>query len=145
MKDDIFRLCDQVRETAYAIHEYLGHGHLEKVYENALAHRLAKAGIRATAQAPLQIKDEDGFLLGDYVADLIVENRLIVEVKAAKDLCQEHYAQVLGYLRGTGLEHGLLVNFGSYKFQIKKVILQTALSPAKVQKPLRSLRSFAAE
>ena len=66
----INELCDIVRQTAFAIHVYHGHGHLEKVYENALAHRLAKAGLNVVPQAPLQVLDEDGTPLGDYFADL---------------------------------------------------------------------------
>lgn len=115
-------LCDQVRETAYAIHLYLGHGHLEKVYENALVHRLRKQGLDVKQQHPVQVKDEDGTVLGDFFADLLVENILIIELKAAKALADEHVAQLLGYLKSTGFEHGLLINFGSYKFQIKKYI-----------------------
>jgi len=118
----IFDLCSIIRETAYAIHVYLGHGHLEKVYENALAHRLQKIGLRVKQQHPVTVYDEDGAVLGDFIADLLVENVLIVELKAAKTLADEHIAQLLGYLKSTRLTHGLLINFGSYKFQIKKYI-----------------------
>jgi GxxExxY protein len=118
----IFELCGMVRETAYAIHVYHGHGHLEKVYENALAHRLRKLGLDVKQQHPIEVQDEDGAILGVFNADILVENILVVELKAAKALTDEHVAQLLGYLKSTGLEHGLLVNFGSYKFQIKKYI-----------------------
>ncbi len=64
--------------------------------------------------------DEDGTSIGDYYVDLLVENRLIIEVKTARTLAPEHEAQILGYLKSTRLEHGLLVNFGSYKFEIRK-------------------------
>ena len=117
---DIKALCDQVRQISYDIHEYHGHGHLEKVYENALAHRLRKAGLRAEQQQPIKVYDEDGTLIGDYFADLLVENELVVELKTAKTLAPEHEAQVLGYLKSSRLEHGLLINFGSYKFEIRK-------------------------
>ena len=120
MSKDIAQLCDQVRETAYAIHLFHGHGHLEKVYENALAHRLRKAGLDVKQQQPIQVFDEDGTLIGDYVADLLVENLVIVELKTARTLAPEHEAQILGYLKSARLEHGLLINFGSYKFQIRK-------------------------
>ncbi len=118
------KLCDRVRETAYAIHRYHGHGHLEKVYENALAHRLRKAGMKVEQQYPLPVHDEDGTLLGDYYADLLVEERLVVELKACRALADEHVAQLLGYLRSADREHGLLVNFGSWRFQIKKYALR---------------------
>ncbi len=123
MDEKTKQLCDQVRETAYAIHEYHGTGHLEKVYENALVHRLKKAGLKVEQQKPIKVYDEDGTEIGDYYADLIVEGVLIVELKACKTFTEEHTAQIIGYLRSSNIEHGLLINFGSYKFKIKKFIL----------------------
>ena len=119
---DINELSDFVRQTAYDIHVYHGHGHLEKVYENALAHRLRKAGLVVQQQHPIRVFDEDGTLIGDYLADLIIEGRLIIELKTAKTLAPEHEAQLLGYLKSARIEHGLLVNFGSYKFQLSKFV-----------------------
>ena len=119
---DIQQLCDQIRQTAYAIHCYHGHGHLEKVYENALAHRLRKAGLDVRQQQPLKVYDEDGMLIGDYYADLLVEGCLLIELKAVRALAPEHEAQTLGYLKASRLQHGLLINFGSYKFAIRKFI-----------------------
>jgi GxxExxY protein len=115
-------LCDLVRQTAYDIHIYHGHGHLEKVYENALAHRLRKKGLDVKQQFPIKVYDEDSTLIGVYLADLLVEGALIVELKTAKALASEHEAQILGYLKSTRLEHGLLINFGSYKFEIRKFV-----------------------
>ena len=120
MNNDIKALCDQVRQTAYDIHVYHAHGHLEKVYENALAHRLRKAGLSVAQQHPIKVYDEDGTVIGDYFADLLVDGRLIIELKTAKTLAPEHEAQILGYLKSSRLEHGLLINFGSYKFEIRK-------------------------
>ena len=120
--DDMKALCDRVRGVSYDIHVYHGHGHLEKVYENALAHRLRKAGLDAKQQHPIKVYDEDGTVIGDYLADILVENGLIVELKAVKSLAPEHEAQILGYLKSARLEHGLLINFGSYRFQIRKFI-----------------------
>ena len=117
---DIMQLCDAVRETSYAIHLYHGHGHLEKVYENTLSHRLRKLGLDVKQQHPLIVRDEDGTVVGEYLADLFVDGRIIVELKAAKAIADEHTAQLLGYLKSARIEHGLLINFGSYKFQIKK-------------------------
>ena len=119
---DIKALCDQVRQTAYDIHFYHGHGHLEKAYENALAHRLRKAGLDVKQQFPLTVYDEDGTMIGDYFSDLLVEDMLVVELKTAKALALEHEAQVLGYLKSARLEHGLLINFGSPKFEIRKFV-----------------------
>jgi GxxExxY protein len=119
---DMKALCDRVRQTAYDIHVYHGHGHLEKVYENALAHRLRKAGLDARQQHPIRVYDEDGTVVGEYLADLLIEGELIVELKTAKAIAPEHEAQILGYLKSARKEHGLLINFGSYRFEIKKYV-----------------------
>ena len=113
-------VCDRIRQIAFDIHVYHGHGHLEKVYKNALAHRLRKAGIKAEQQCPIQVFDEDGMLIGEYFADLLVDGEIVVELKAAKTIAPEHEAQILGYLTSARKRHGLLVNFGSYKFEIRK-------------------------
>lgn len=120
---DIKQLCDVIRETSFEIHCYLRHGHLEKIYENALVHRLKKRNIKVEQQYPLSVYDEDGTSLGDFCADLFVDDRLIVELKACKTLASEHIAQLLGYLRASRIEHGLLINFGAPKLQINKYVL----------------------
>ena len=122
--DEVLKLCDVIRQTSYDIHKYLKSGHLEKVYENALAHRLRKLGIEVKQQHDLAVFDEDGALLGKMTADLFVENVLIIEVKACKTLIQENIAQIFGYLRASRVEHGLLINFGSPILEIKKYILR---------------------
>ena len=127
---EIMKLTAIVRETAFAIHCYHKHGHLEKIYENALAHRLRKDGWVVHQQHPLKVFEEDGTLIGEYYADLFIDSRLIVEVKAVKALADEHVAQVLGYLRSSRIEHGLLMNFGAPKFEIRKYAL-TPLGNAK--------------
>jgi GxxExxY protein len=121
--DRIFQLCDRIRETSFALHRYLRHGHLEKIYENGLRHRLRKAGLTVEPQHPLTVYDEDGTVLGDYAVDLFVENVLFVEIKACSTLVDAHVAQLLGYLRACLIEHGLLINFGAPKLQIKKYVL----------------------
>ena len=123
----INELCEFVRETAYAIHLYHGHGHLEKVYENALAHRLRKAGLNVRQQDRITVFDEDGTTIGEYFADLFIEETLVAELKACRALVNEHTAQILGYLRSSQREHGLLMNFGSYKFQIRKYVMSLEL------------------
>ena len=120
---DILKTCDEIREVAYAIHCFFGHGHLEKVYENAMVNRLSKAGFNVKQQVPITVNDEDGTVVGEYVADLLVDDELIIELKAVDAVCEAHTAQILGYLRATGLKHGLLTNFGASRFQIKKYIL----------------------
>ena len=121
----IKELCDNVRETSLAIHRCHQNGHLEKIYENALVDQLSKVGLQIEQQKPLNVLDKDGTLLGEYYADLSVENSLIIEVKACKTLVDDHTAQLLGYLRSSRTEHGLLINFGSPKLQIKKYLLST--------------------
>jgi GxxExxY protein len=138
----INELCDIVRQTAYQIHLYHGHGHLEKIYENALAHRLRKLGLDVQQQHPLKVYDEDGTLLGEYYADLLVDGRLIVELKAVREIADEHVAQILGYLKSARQEHGLLINFGSHKFQIKKYILNDQ-GPRSTLRGLANLLAFA--
>jgi GxxExxY protein len=128
--NDIMDLCNIVRQTAYDIHVYHGHGHLEKVYENALANRLRKLGFDVKQQHPLTVRDEDGTIIGEYLADLLINNQLIVELKAAKSCADEHVAQLLGYLKSARIEHGLLINFGSYRFYIKKYALSDRTSSA---------------
>ena len=120
---DIFALCDVIRETSFDIHRYLRHGHREQIYENALVHRLRKQGIRVEQQPPIQVFDEDGTLLGDLKADLLIDSRLICEIKGVRAIIDEHIAQLLGYLRASRLEHGLIINFGAPKLKVKKLIL----------------------
>ena len=122
-KTDIFALCDVVRETSFQIHSYLRHGHREQIYENALVHRLRKQGIRVEQQPEILVYDEDGTVIGHLKADLLIESRLICEIKGARNIVDEHLAQLLGYLRASRLEHGLLINFGGPRLQIKKLIL----------------------
>jgi GxxExxY protein len=116
-------LCDMIRQTSFDILKYLHHGHLEKVYENALVRRLTKMELKVEHQYPLQVKDQDGTVIGEYIADLFIEDILIIKIKACKTIADEHIAQILGYLRASNIEHGLLINFGSSKFQFKKYIL----------------------
>lgn len=127
VKDRVFALCDDVRERAYALHQYLRHGHVEKVYENGLTNRLRRAGVVVEQQYPLQVLDEDDTLLGQFYADLLVENELVVELKACRTITSEHVAQLLGYLRGCRREHGLLINFGAPKLEIKKYVLSDSV------------------
>jgi len=101
---------------------------MEKVYENALVHRLRKRGLKVEQQCPLRVYDEDGTVLGEYFADLMVEEMLIVEAKAAKAVAVEHVAQLLGYLRASRVEHGLLVNFGAPVFFIKKYVVSDTMA-----------------
>ena len=120
---EVFTLSDLVRETSFEIHKYFRSGFTEKVYENALAHRLRKQGIRADQQRAVRVFDEDGTLLGLLKTDILIEEKLICEIKSVSTLVDAHTAQLLGYLRATGMQHGLLINFGGPKLQIRKLIL----------------------
>ena len=120
---DIFTLCDIIRETSLDIYRYLRSGHREQIYENALPHRLRKKGITLEQQQEVKVFDEDGTCLGHLKADLLIENRLICEIKGCRALVDEHVAQLLGYLRASRIEHGLLINFGGPRLEIKKYIL----------------------
>ena len=119
-EEDVRRISSIVRETAYALHVYLGTGYIEKVYENGLKHRLEKKGLKVAQQVPIDVFDEDGEKIGFYEADLLVEGKVIVELKSAKTLVPAHEAQLVNYLKATRINDGLLINFGSEKFEIVK-------------------------
>jgi GxxExxY protein len=119
----INELCDLVRETSFAIHKYHRNGHLEKIYENALVHRLSKLGLKVLQQHPLTVYDEDGTVLGEFYADLFIEGVLIVELKAVRSITEEHVAQLLGYLTSGRIQTGLLINFGAPKLYVKKYLM----------------------
>ena len=119
----ILKLTDVIRQTSFEIHRYLRSGFTEKIYENALAYRLRKQGIRAEQQECVRVFDEDGTLLGLLRTDILIERLLICEIKSCSALVDAHTAQLLGYLRATGLQHGLLINFGGSKLEIRKFIL----------------------
>jgi len=142
---NIMELADVVRQTGFDIHCYHKNGHLEKVYENALVHRLRKAGLEVKQQHPLKVYDEDGTMIGDYHADLLVDNRLVIELKAAKALAEELVAQVLGYLRASRIEHGILMNFGAKKFEIRKYVLSQSEEPGYAGRVLSFLLPFFAK
>ena len=119
---DVMKLTNIVRETSFAIHKYHRNGHLEKIYENALVHRLRKQGLNVEQQYPLRVFDEDGTTLGEYFADIYLEDILIIELKACESLSNEHKAQLFGYLKSSRKEHGILINFGAPKLEIRKYI-----------------------
>jgi len=120
---DILTLCNIVRQTSFDIHRFLRNGHREQIDENALAHRLKKRGITVEQQQEVRVFDEDGTCLGHLRTDLLIENRLICEIKGVRALVDEHTAQLLGYLRAARMEHGLLINFGAARLQIRKYVL----------------------
>ncbi len=102
-----------------AVHRALGPGFLEAVYERALIHELRKAELRVESQRSMEVV-YDGIVIGTFAADLIVENCVIVENKAVAALLPAHEAQLVHYLTATGLDVGLLLNFGSASLQVKR-------------------------
>jgi GxxExxY protein len=105
---------------AYRVANTLGCGFLEKVCANALAHEIRKAGLLAQQQCQIEVL-YDGMIVGEYVADLLVEKSVLVELKAAKTLEKIHLAQCLNYLKGSNLRICLLINFGTPKVQVKRI------------------------
>lgn len=104
-------LTERIIGAFYEVYNNLGYGFLEKVYENSLVLELRKLGLNVVAQVPISVSYK-GVLVGEYVADVLVEDKVIVEIKAVRVLLSEHEAQLLNYLKASKLEIGLLVNFG---------------------------------
>ena len=124
--DDRRELLDLITEKiigcCYAVISVLGSGFLEKVYENALAHEIRETGLRVSQQHPIKVC-YDGVEVGDYVGDLVIEDQVIVELKAVKALDTIHRAQCLNYLKATGYNVCLLINFGAPKLEVKRIVL----------------------
>jgi len=109
-----YRHSDITREiiaAAYRVHKELGHGFLEKVYKNALAIELGQSGLNCAVEVPLKVSYR-GQLVGEYCADIIVDNKIIIEAKAVSKLDSAHEVQLVNYLKATGKQIGLLINFG---------------------------------
>jgi len=119
--DQINSITEKIIGCTFQVSNKLGVGFLEKVYENALNHELKKAGLKVEKQVPLKVH-YDGVLVGDYAADLLVENCVLVELKTVSNLENNHLAQCLNYLKATGLKICLLINFETIKVQIKRII-----------------------
>ncbi|MBL7196272.1 MAG: GxxExxY protein [Desulfobacterales bacterium] len=114
-------LTSKIIECAYKVHNNLGFGFLENVYQNALLLELKKSGLRAEKEKRIQVY-YDSQLVGDYMADIVVEEKVILELKSVKDLHTAHETQLVNYLKATGLEIGLLINFGE-SVKVKRKIL----------------------
>ena len=115
-------LTEKILGAAFKVQNTLGCGFLEKVYENALVVELSREALRLQQQKSLQVKYE-GAIVGEYLADLVVENRVIVECKAVGQLDPVHEAQLLNYLKATGIRVGLLLNFGRPKMQYRRFVV----------------------
>jgi GxxExxY protein len=115
-------ITEKIIGCAYAVANQLGSGFLEKVYENALAIELLKVGMHTEQQKAIKVY-YDGRAVGDFYADLLVEQKIIVELKAQKHLEESHTAQCMNYLKATGLNICLLINFGKPRIEIKRFVL----------------------
>jgi GxxExxY protein len=104
-------ITELIIKAFYNVYNSLGYGFLEKVYENAMMIELRKLGLNVQRQVPIKVFYEEQ-LVGEYFADIIVEENIIVELKAAENLCEAHEFQLINYLKATELEIGLLLNFG---------------------------------
>ncbi|MDH3314166.1 MAG: GxxExxY protein [Betaproteobacteria bacterium] len=121
-QSEINRITERIITCVYRVSNTLGSGFLEKVYENALAIELRKGGLKVEQQHPIRVL-YNGQSVGDFAADLLVEDRVIVELKSARILDDVHSAQCLHYLKATGLRICLLVNFGRPRVEVKRLIL----------------------
>lgn len=116
------QISERILGCAFAVSNGLGSGFLEKVYENALAHELRKAGLSVVQQHAIAAR-YDGVVVGEYVADLLVESVVLVELKHARVIDDVHLAQCLNYLKATGLRLCLLLNFGKPRAEIRRISL----------------------
>jgi len=115
-------LTEKIIGCAMKVSNTLGTGFLEKVYENALVVELARTGLAVEQQKAIKVSYE-GVIVGDFGADIIVNGSVILELKAAKMIDEMHQAQLLNYLRATGLKVGLILNFGTPRLGIKRMVL----------------------
>ena len=119
---DLNELTYSINGAVFEVNRILGPGFLEKVYENALLMELKARGIKAAAQYPIKVNYKDQ-IVGEYFADLLVEDQVIIELKTVDKIEKIHEAQLLNYLKASGIKVGLLVNFKSKKAEIKRMVL----------------------
>ncbi len=119
--DMLNALSERIIGCAFTVANGLGSGFLEKVYENALAHELRKAGLTVAQQQGVSVIYDD-VIVGEYAADLLVEAAVIVELKAVRALDDVHQAQCMNYLRATGMQLCLLLNFGRPRVEIRRIV-----------------------
>lgn len=117
-------VTEQIIKAFYHVYNEMGHGFLEKVYENAMVIQLQKQGLVVRQQAPIKVYFDER-IVGVYFADLLVDSKVIVEIKVAEALCEDHEAQLLHYLKATDIDVGLLLNFGP-RPQVKRKIFEKA-------------------
>jgi GxxExxY protein len=117
-------VTDKILQAFFKVHSVLGYGFSEKVYQNALAIELARLGLQAEQQKQIEVH-YDGYVVGEYFADMVINGCVIIELKAVRQLLDEHEAQLLNYLKATTIEVGLLLNFGP-KAEFKRKVYDNA-------------------
>ena len=131
-------LTYEIIGAAMEVHRVLGPGFLESVYQRAMEAEMQQRGIPFESQKRLSLAYK-GEALGDHVLDLVVDKRVVVELKAAKDLTDQHQAQAISYLKASGLQIGLLINFAKASLEHKRILLKDALLPPNPFNPLNPL------
>ncbi len=119
--DEINKITEKIIGCAYKVSNTLGVGFLEKVYENAFALEMRKAGLEVKQQIPIQVY-YDGIVVGDYFSDLLVEDCILIELKTVQALDDIHMVQCMNYLKATGLTISLLFNFASKRLEFKRIV-----------------------
>lgn len=119
--EEINQITEKIIGCAYKVSNTLGNGFLEKVYENAFTHELNKSGLHLQQQTPIHVT-YDGVIVGDYIADLLVEDCVLVEIKTVSKIDDSHMAQCMNYLKATGLNICLLFNFANRRLEIKRIV-----------------------
>jgi GxxExxY protein len=117
---EVNRITERIIGCAFTVSNGLGSGFVEKVYENALAHELRKTGLEVTQQYPIKVY-YDGIVVGEFFADLLVQRKVLVELKSIKTLTEKEHTQCLNYIKATKLPLCLLINFGNPKVEIKRI------------------------
>jgi GxxExxY protein len=120
-REELNNISEKVIGAAFEVSNEVGSGFLEKVYENALEKEISRRGLQVRSQVPLDVNYK-GDVVGEFYADMIVENRVLIELKVVKNLDEIHFAQCLNYLRATDYELCLLINFYSPKVFVKRII-----------------------
>ena len=130
---DINEITYAINGAVFEVNKILGPGFLEKVYENALLVELKNRGFKAEGQVPINVTYKS-FSVGEYIADLLIEDKIIVELKTVDNLDKIHEAQLLNYLKATGITVGILVNFKNPKAEIKRMVLDLSEGQEKIEK-----------
>lgn len=114
-------ITEKIINSAYEVHRLLGNGYLEKVYENSLVKELEYRNVKCKQQVPLEVYYKD-YVVGNYIADIIVEDKIILEIKAIAGIEEKHFYQLLNYLKSTKKRLGVIINFGTNNVQIKRIV-----------------------